>query len=542
MSAPTIGPNTLAVYLRVSSEEQRQQGTIETQRGAAERYCALYEHTPYGWYADDGVSGTVPFASRPEGARLMADAMAGHITTVLIWRLDRFGRNAYEILGALKALQALNVRLVSITEAFDTETPAGRLQINMLAAIAQFERDSIIQRSDEGTARRLARTVFMGGKAPYGYRVVGKGQHARLILSDDPIPGLALSEVDVVRLIYDLLVEHRWGCDAIAHHLNQLGIPTLWQRDGKTIYTRNKTEQPTAGIWRNSVVYQLVTKSVYQGVPIYTTRDRVTRVVTVHTGEAPAIVTPALWARAQECLNGNTRFNRKSQKHEYLLQGLMRCALCGSVYSGTSYHLGHDKTAPRSMRFYVCNRKSHAQAYFGREQAEAKRCQSVAMQADAVERQVWGQIERWGEHPTEAIDLLATQMHAEGEQAETLRARVLEAQTKLDALQGERDTILREYRRGHMSQRDLDHQMDDLAGEDAKLRAQHQALVERVMASTETEARMTAARDLLVRLRAKLETALTLGERRVLPNGTAPRPASQAGLLALEVHYAVGVA
>ncbi|HEX9412586.1 MAG TPA: recombinase family protein [Ktedonobacterales bacterium] len=155
MTAPTLPPVKLAVYLRVSSEEQRVAGTIETQRIAAERYCVAYDHTPYGWYADDGVSGTVPFAARPEGARLMADARAGHLTTVLIWRLDRFGRNAYEILAALRALQALGVRLVSITEAFDTETPAGRLQINMLASIAEFERDSIVQRATEGISRHL---------------------------------------------------------------------------------------------------------------------------------------------------------------------------------------------------------------------------------------------------------------------------------------------------------------------------------------------------------------------------------------------------
>src|SRR5260221_2410871 len=186
MATPSIRQQTLAVYLRVSSEEQREQGPIQTQRAAAERYCALYEHTPYSWYADDGVSGTVPFASRPEGARLMADATAGHITTVLIWRLDRFGRNAYEILAALRALQALGVRLVSITEAFDTETPAGRLQINMLASIAEFERDSIVQRATEGISRHLREGGWSGGRIPYGYLVTGHERDARLALNREP--------------------------------------------------------------------------------------------------------------------------------------------------------------------------------------------------------------------------------------------------------------------------------------------------------------------------------------------------------------------
>jgi site-specific DNA recombinase len=81
------------------------------------------------------------------------------------------GRNALAVLQAVEALEQLGVRLVSITEALDTSTPAGRLQLNMLATIAQFERDSILQRSQEGTARCLREQRWTGGRIIYGYRV-----------------------------------------------------------------------------------------------------------------------------------------------------------------------------------------------------------------------------------------------------------------------------------------------------------------------------------------------------------------------------------
>src|SRR5260370_41303806 len=95
---PDSTPDALAVYMRVSSEEQKQQGTIQNQRAAADRYLAVQDITPYGWYAEDGVSGTGPFASRPEGARLLADAGAGRVRTVLGWRVGRIGRNPLPVL------------------------------------------------------------------------------------------------------------------------------------------------------------------------------------------------------------------------------------------------------------------------------------------------------------------------------------------------------------------------------------------------------------------------------------------------------------
>src|SRR5260221_14123294 len=349
MATPSIRPQTLAVYLRVSSEEQREQGTIQTQRAAAERYCALYEHTPYSWYADDGVSGTVPFASRPEGARLMADATAGHITTVLLWRLDRFGRNAYEILGALRALQALGVRLVSITEAFDTDTPSGRLQINMLASIAEFERDSIVQRSTEGIRRHLREGGWCGGTVPYGYRVTGSEKDARLTINHEMLYGpdgsaLGMSEAQVVELIYHLATVMHWTTVQIADHLAALGVPKA---------TR----------WRANRVHAILKNPVYKGLATWGKRKAGGPRATsgLATIPVPAIVSPEIWQAAQDALQARQRFSARTAKHDYLLRGMAQCGVCGHVLHGVSYPLGVGK----SGRYYVCHGKDGAVALYG---------------------------------------------------------------------------------------------------------------------------------------------------------------------------------
>ena len=90
----------IALYLRVSSEEQRDRETIEIQRAFLAQYCELYGHEVVETYADDGVSGTVPLRERPEGRRLLEDAQAKKFETLLVYRLDRLGRSLLVIVDA----------------------------------------------------------------------------------------------------------------------------------------------------------------------------------------------------------------------------------------------------------------------------------------------------------------------------------------------------------------------------------------------------------------------------------------------------------
>jgi site-specific DNA recombinase len=80
----------VALYMRVSSEEQRDRETIEIQREFLEQYCRLYRLEIAKMYADDGVLGTVPLHERPDGRQLLEDAREGRFTAVLVSKLDRW--------------------------------------------------------------------------------------------------------------------------------------------------------------------------------------------------------------------------------------------------------------------------------------------------------------------------------------------------------------------------------------------------------------------------------------------------------------------
>jgi site-specific DNA recombinase len=122
----------VALYLRVSSEEQRERQTIQTQREFLSEYARIMELKVVDTYSDDGVLGTMPLQERPQGKRLLEDAEAGKFDTVLVYKLDRIGRTLLVIVEAHDKLAEFEVGLRSPHEAIDTSTPHGRFAFQTL--------------------------------------------------------------------------------------------------------------------------------------------------------------------------------------------------------------------------------------------------------------------------------------------------------------------------------------------------------------------------------------------------------------------------
>jgi site-specific DNA recombinase len=160
----------VVLYLRVSSEEQRDRETIEIQRDFLEQYRNLYELEVADVYKDDGISGTVPLHERAEGRRLLDDARAGRFNAVLVYKLDRLGHSLLVIVDAHDRLQTASVSLRSATEPIDTSNPSGRLIFQMLASFAEYERETIGERTRAGLHRALRNGKFPE-RLPYSYKL-----------------------------------------------------------------------------------------------------------------------------------------------------------------------------------------------------------------------------------------------------------------------------------------------------------------------------------------------------------------------------------
>ncbi len=135
-----------AIYARVSTVDQEPENQLQELR----HYVAAR-----GWtaaeYVDRGVSGTKD--RRPALDRLVAEARRRRFDAVVCWRLDRLGRNLKHLVTLLEELQALGVAFVSLGEGIDCTTPAGKLQLHILAALSEFERARIAERVKAGLAR-----------------------------------------------------------------------------------------------------------------------------------------------------------------------------------------------------------------------------------------------------------------------------------------------------------------------------------------------------------------------------------------------------
>jgi DNA invertase Pin-like site-specific DNA recombinase len=147
-----------AVYARVSTSNGGQDPTMQTRELA--EYCQRRGWEVFDCYVDKGVSGKKD--SRPQLNRMMQDAHARRFDAVVVWRFDRFARSVSHLLRALETFHALDVQFISLCEQVDTTTPTGKLVFTVLGAVAEGERNLIVERVRAGLRNARAKGKRLG--------------------------------------------------------------------------------------------------------------------------------------------------------------------------------------------------------------------------------------------------------------------------------------------------------------------------------------------------------------------------------------------
>lgn len=229
----------IAIYAR-QSIDKKDSLSIDSQITKCIEYCKFKDWDEYEVYKDPGYSGKD--FNRPDFKRLMADIKAGKIDYVVCYRLDRISRSIRDSINLIADLTELKTYFVSVTENIETSTSAGRMLSTFVAAMAQMEREGIIERVTDNYYYRCALGYWGGGPAPYGYRLkrITEGGKAHTVLEINE------EEADVVRTFFHLYIQPGMSVFKILNYANQNGITT---RKGS--------------LWTSRVISDLLYKPLY---------------------------------------------------------------------------------------------------------------------------------------------------------------------------------------------------------------------------------------------------------------------------------------
>jgi site-specific DNA recombinase len=386
MTSPALA---VALYARVSSDQQAKDHTIDSQMHALRQRLADDGHTlpDHLAFVDDGYSGTTLL--RPALERLRDQVAAGTIDRLYVLAPDRLARKyAYQVL-LLEEFRRGGVEVVFLQQALGT-SPEQDLLVQVQGMIAEYERAKILERSRRGKLQAARRgSVNVLHSAPYGYRYLDRhhGQGAAALVIHE-------SEAQVVRELFRWVAEEQCTLGQICVRLQQAGVPsprgkTTWSRSTVAGLLRNSTYQGLAMYGKTRVCERPPRVRPRKGQPEQPRRATVSR--PTPPAEQIAIATPALvsaevFARVAEQLRENQRRQRLGRRGAtYLLQGLVVCASCGHAFYGkpvTSVYKGRH----HRYTYYRC---VGCEPYrYGGE----KLCTNRQVRTDKLEEAVWADV------------------------------------------------------------------------------------------------------------------------------------------------------
>jgi DNA invertase Pin-like site-specific DNA recombinase len=169
-------------YIRVSTADQAKDGrsSLADQERRIRGIAMSHGADDCPIWKDDDISGSIPLGDRPAGKRMLAAARRGDV--IVASKLDRIFRSSRDALNQAEDLHKSGIDIILIDFGTDPvmSSPCGKLFFTILAACAEFERQRIRERIGEGKAGKRARGGHAGGKAPFGWKVVGEGRTATL--------------------------------------------------------------------------------------------------------------------------------------------------------------------------------------------------------------------------------------------------------------------------------------------------------------------------------------------------------------------------
>jgi site-specific DNA recombinase len=450
-----------AIYARVSSEEQREGQTIDSQVAELERFAREKNWLLVGVYKDDGWSGSL--LARPELDHLRDDASHGRFDLVLLNDVDRLARDVAHLGIVKRDLESRGVEVI-FRKLPAEKSPTYNLMVNILGSFAEFEREMIADRTRRGRRHKVeARQQFIGTLPAYGYRYVPKDKG----VGNNGYLAIVPEEAAVVRQIYEWVSEEGLSARKVVKRLNERGIPPRKGKQwGKSSVIRILRNEMYAGVWHYNKHYgckpmRPVKKDRYRQELKTSNRLR-------PRSEWLPVILPAQlhivgrdqWKQVQEQLTRNITFSPRNVKHLYLLRGLLTCGGCGAAYIGDPCH---------GKFYYRCS----------------KRCGKLPTIRDSrMDEAVWSAVEEAVLNPAIIYEQVAKHQEREKKNAGQLQNESDQIKREGRKLADEESRVLEAYRLGIISPSQLSQELEKINLKKNALSNRKAHLVEQPKTST----------------------------------------------------------
>lgn len=420
--------NVVALYLRVSSEQQVHGFSLNAQKEALLDYCRKARANVFKIYVDAGRSGK-SISGRPALCELLEDAKKGCFQQVVCLRLNRLSRNLPDLLAVVELLDKHGITLHSLTEQFETGTPIGKFTLQMMGATAQLEREQISQNVQLSVQKRNQLGKWNSGNQVLGYRWIShpidpKQSHLEIVLN----------EARLVRSIFEMYADG-FGLKAIANRLNQEGHRTK----------RNSS-------FSNVSVRGLLTNVNYIGKITFRDTSSPDGKTTID-GEHEPIVSIYLWEQVQARLAQRSRPPAKTTDRFFPLSGLIKCPDCGTSMIPTHVRRYRKDRSIRLSYYYICNRyNTHGRSM----------CKPNHVPAEVVEKWVIEQLQLLLTQPLIA-DQLVNEINRKSEETlKPLQHRLKRIDTQLNSLKNQRLRCYELFEDEHIDSQRLKERLEEI--------------------------------------------------------------------------------
>jgi site-specific DNA recombinase len=497
-----MNPTQVAIYARVSSEQQAEAHTVASQVAALRERVSADGLTVSEamQFLDEGYSGAT--LVRPALERLRDVIAAGSVDRRYVHSPDRLARKyAYQVL-LVDEFRRAGVEVIFLNRALG-HSPEDDLLLQVQGMIAEYERAKIIERHRRGKrhAAHVGAVNVLSG-APYGYRYVpkyeGGGQARYEILPD---------EARVVRQVFAWVGHDRLTIGEVCRRLTHAGEVT---RTGKTV-------------WDRSVVWGILKNPAYQGTAAFgktrqgplRPRLRAQRNRPVQPRRAvsisdmppeewimipvPALVEPEVFGAVQEQLRENKRHARQSRRGALsLLQGFLQCQHCGYAFYGKRLSPSARKGKPRAYAYYRC---LGTDAYrFGGERL----CQNTQVRTDLLDLAVWQEVCPLLTHPERLAEEYRRRLQPE---TRTKRTPLATLEDQISKVRQGVARLIDSYAESLIDKSEFEPRITRLRQRLARLEEQRHALAEEAALHGELQLIIGRLEDFATRLHDGLETA-----------------------------------